>query len=571
MAIDSLHSLKQHLQWAIEIEHSTIPPYLTALYSLKAGHNQAVREIILSVFMEEMLHMTLACNIMNAVGGSPLIDSAKLLPRYPIFLPHSDKSFQVPLMKFSKEAVETFIRIEKPEAHDDVPQDDNYTTFGQFFEALEKGMIRLCDELGEANVFTGDPKKQIRPNSTYYGGSGHIIAVENLATALDALNEIREQGEGMQHQAVWDGDTQMFHPDRQEVGHYFRFNEILQGRSYQMGDTPESGPTGEPFVVDWDAVYPMRANIRSTDFPVGSEIRRQMDEFNHMYTDILHLLQRAFNGQPPFLRIATGAMFELSYKAIELMQMPIHETGETAAPSFEYVRRPVQRPKRHIIVRPNGPYVVYGDIPLVRKEQVISEYGEPLTWKRGATIETEDVYALCRCGQSTTKPFCDGSHALVRFDGTETADPTPSASRQVIHEGKGVTVRRDNSLCMEAGFCGTRFKKITDMVSESEDTSIRSLLIAMVERCPSGSYTYSINADEAEIEPSLPQEIAVTTEGELAGALWVTGNIQIERADGKPFETRNRVTLCRCGQSGNKPLCDGKHRELEIKEEKAVL
>ena len=86
----------------------------------------------------------------------------------------------------------------------------------------------------------------------------------------------------------------------------------------------------------------------------------------------------------------------------------------------------------------------------------------------------------------------------------------------------------------------------------------------MIERCPSGSYTYAMKKGEADIEPDLPQQIAVTTEitsdGPIEGPLWVTGYIPIERSDGKPMEVRNRVTLCSCGRSKNKPLCDGTHR-----------
>ncbi len=87
----------------------------------------------------------------------------------------------------------------------------------------------------------------------------------------------------------------------------------------------------------------------------------------------------------------------------------------------------------------------------------------------------------------------------------------------------------------------------------------------MIEHCPSGSLTYSIKAGEADIEPDLPEQVAVTTEitsdGPIDGPLWVTGNIPVERSDGEPLETRNRVTLCSCGCSGNKPLCDGSHRD----------
>ena len=221
---------------------------------------------------------------------------------------------------------------------------------------------------------------------------------------------------------------------------------------------------------------------------------------------------------------------------------------------------------KRITVQPNGPYLVYGNIPLLRKAQVISEHGEPLTWKKEDVIETKEVYALCRCGQSGNKPFCDGTHVSANFDGTETADTDVTADRQIVFDGQGITVKRDNSLCMHAGFCGNRITNIPQMVPETKDTQVRAQVIAMVERCPSGSFTYTIEPDGEDVEPDYPEAISITAEGHLAGAIWVTGNIPIERADGEPFETRNRVTLCRCGNSQNKPLCDGQHRALGITE-----
>ena len=226
---------------------------------------------------------------------------------------------------------------------------------------------------------------------------------------------------------------------------------------------------------------------------------------------------------------------------------------------------------KKIVVQKNGPYLVYGDIPLVRKAQVVSEFGEPIAWRKGEVIETSGLYELCRCGHSSNKPFCDKTHEKIGFDGTESAVTRPTADRQVILAGgTHIVVKRDFSLCMDAGFCGNRFANIPKMVGNTDDTRVRSLVIAMIERCPSGSYTYSIEQGEADMEPDLPQQAAVVTEmtddGPIMGPLWITGNIPIERSDGKPFETRNRVTLCRCGLSKTKPLCDGAHRTLGIKE-----
>lgn len=221
---------------------------------------------------------------------------------------------------------------------------------------------------------------------------------------------------------------------------------------------------------------------------------------------------------------------------------------------------------KQIQIEKNGPYVVQGNIPLVRKTQVVSENGEPLSWKKeGEYHALEDGYQLCRCGQSSDKPFCDGTHHAIGFDGTETADPGLTQDRQIKFEGgTHLVVSKDPSLCMEAGYCGLREAALAHYVTHSDDSTARTIAIAMVERCPSGSLTYHIEEGEPDIEPDLPQQIADTTEitsdGPIAGPLWVMGGITIQRSDGQAMETRNRVTLCNCGLSANKPLCDGTHR-----------
>ena len=213
---------------------------------------------------------------------------------------------------------------------------------------------------------------------------------------------------------------------------------------------------------------------------------------------------------------------------------------------------------QNITVRPKGPYIVRGGIPLVRKAPVMSEYGEPLRWEEQESLSADNVYRLCRCGQSSTKPFCDGTHTIVEFDGVETADPGPIADRLVDHEGDEVVVRDDRSLCVHAGFCGTRLTNIWKLLEKTDDAQARAQIIGMVEHCPSGALAYSMEAKGETIEQDLPKEISVIPDGPY----WVTGGINVERRDGKPIEPRNRVTLCRCGGSKSKPLCDGTHKEI---------
>jgi len=226
--------------------------------------------------------------------------------------------------------------------------------------------------------------------------------------------------------------------------------------------------------------------------------------------------------------------------------------------------KPVDQKKIEVCC--NGPYIVTGGIPLVRKLQVVSELGEPLTWKKEGEIATDEGYFLCRCGKSEDMPFCDGTHARIQFDGTETAPTNTILERRETYPGcTNILIRIDMSLCTSSGFCANHLTSISEMASHTDDTQVRALAIAMIEHCPSGALTYTLKNGGEDIEVDLPQQIAViteiTSEGPIRGPLWVTGGITILRADRQPVETRNRVMLCGCGHSQNKPLCDGSHRD----------
>jgi CDGSH-type Zn-finger protein len=212
-----------------------------------------------------------------------------------------------------------------------------------------------------------------------------------------------------------------------------------------------------------------------------------------------------------------------------------------------------------ISVTRDGPYLIDGGLPLTRRRMVLSEFGEPMAWQVTEELEPGDRVALCRCGQSAAKPFCDGSHVRVGFDGTESAATTSYERRQTTYVGTGVVMRDDRSICEHAGFCGNRVTTVWKMIrhGDTEDTVKRAQLMAMVERCPSGALTYRLSEDGTDVEPDLRAGVGVVEDGPLL----VTGGVAVCRADGQPLETRNRVTLCRCGGSANKPLCDGSHKE----------
>ncbi|GAA4586113.1 hypothetical protein GCM10023194_31300 [Planotetraspora phitsanulokensis] len=568
--IDTIDSLREHLQWAIELEHATLPPYLCALYSLDPERNPEAVDVVSSVFSEEMLHLTLAANLLNAVGGTPRLDPRRMLPPHPRPLPHGDRSLELSLLPFGAEALDMFLRIERPAPPGAAPEGDEYETIGQFYDAIEQGLRHLCDRLGEEKVFSGDPARQVNA-ARFRHTAGKLVAVTDLASALAALEEIVEQGEGTSRGEVWDGDQDVFHPDRAEVGHYYRFQELRIGRRYQRGDTPQSGPTGEAISVDLAGVRPMRRNPRLADHAPGSAIRTAQEEFNHTYCDILHLLEQAFNGSPKLLRVAVATMFQLKAQAQALVRMP-DEDGTTAGPTFEYVEPELRRwgagDEQRIVVLRNGPYIVFGGVPLRRKTKIVSAENNALTWKTGEPLETEDIYALCRCGHSGTKPFCDGTHAAIGFDGTETAGEQPYRELQHVHDGVGISAQRVGELCVHAAFCIGRTRPIAEMLADTGDSDVRSDVMGRIDHCPSGSYSYALERGGDTLEPDLPRAVSVLEEEDgLASALWVTGGVPVLRSDGRPLETRNRVTLCRCGQSGNKPLCDGTHRKIGFREE----
>lgn len=338
--IKSLEDLRQHLQGAVALEHATLLPYMYALYSIVPETNQDAVGILTSVFVEEMLHMALASNLLNAVGGTPRIAETGFVPRYPTPLPFSDASFQVPLARFSRETVATFMRIERPEETDSPAESDQFETIGQFYRAIEVALQRLCKSLGEAAVFCGDPARQITAETLAHVGGGHIVPVTDLASALAAVDEIEEQGEGLRHAEIWDGDRDMFHPERDEVAHYFRFDQLVRGQRYQRGDTPQSGPSGDAIEVDWDRVYPMVDNPQVSNYPPGSDARQKMEQFQHLYSQTLRMLQRALDGEPSRMNNAISKMMELRDRARELAQTPSGDGSTNVGPAFDYVEEP---------------------------------------------------------------------------------------------------------------------------------------------------------------------------------------------------------------------------------------
>ncbi len=207
-------------------------------------------------------------------------------------------------------------------------------------------------------------------------------------------------------------------------------------------------------------------------------------------------------------------------------------------------------------VTEDGPYRVRG-VPVVRTAQVETEYGEPISWAPDQPLSHGRTVRLCRCGGSSAKPFCDGTHETNGFDGTEVADRRNFAERRTTYEGDGLALEDDISLCTQAGDCGDRCEDVWAMIERAADPAVRERVRTMTGLCPSGRIATRLPGAERD-EPNLEPSVAVIADGPL----WVRGGVPVVAADGTPYEIRNRQTLCRCGASMNEPFCDGSHKRV---------
>jgi len=227
--------------------------------------------------------------------------------------------------------------------------------------------------------------------------------------------------------------------------------------------------------------------------------------------------------------------------------------------------KPSGEPK--VVVSKNGPYLVSGGVPLAKQTIVTDREGGSHEWKEGPDIAAKSSYALCRCGHSANKPFCDGTHQKVGFDGTETASREPYRSQAQMMEGPALALSDVESLCAFARFCDPN-GQVWNQVERTDEPQVREMFIRQVNNCPSGRLVAWDRATGKPIEHKLPVSIGVVedpAEG-VSGPLWLRGAIPVEAADGHAYEVRNRVTLCRCGASGNKPFCDGSHAKIKFRD-----
>jgi CDGSH-type Zn-finger protein len=219
-----------------------------------------------------------------------------------------------------------------------------------------------------------------------------------------------------------------------------------------------------------------------------------------------------------------------------------------------------EQPNSKIQITKNGPYVVTGGLPLSEQWIATNAAGESLEYREGKKFSAQAQYALCRCGQSANKPFCDGTHAKIKFDGTETASHEPYLQQAETIEGPTMLLTDQENLCAFARFCDPK-GRIWNLVKQTDNPEAQEIVKHEAGHCPAGRLVVWDRETGKPIEPKFEPSLGLIedTEKQVSGPIWVRGGIPVVSADGKTYEIRNRMTLCRCGRSDNKPFCNGSH------------
>jgi len=338
--------LYKYLQNAIELEHATIPLYLTAAFSIKPGFNSEARAIITSVANQEMLHMSIAANVLNAIGGNPVIDKPGFIPLYPGPLPmHVHEGLVASLRKVTRGLVyNVFMAIEEPERpiklrvkqmtmlptpqFAAVAPSQDFATIGDFYNAIKERVRALGNE-----IFKHPSNPQVVDNTWF--PADQMFPVTDCKSACRAIDVIVEQGEGTRTSPLEGPDG--------VPAHYYRFAQIVYGRKLVKDAETDEGYSysGAPVPLNPAGVWNLYPDAKVADYQPDSLAYNLVQRFNYSYTALLRALHQTFNGKPENLKRAIGTMYELRLLANDVVRTPIADTNYTAAPTFEYTTLPV--------------------------------------------------------------------------------------------------------------------------------------------------------------------------------------------------------------------------------------
>lgn len=210
----------------------------------------------------------------------------------------------------------------------------------------------------------------------------------------------------------------------------------------------------------------------------------------------------------------------------------------------------------------DGPCKVSGSVPLVRVQITVDENGDAVGFRETHRYPEKERYLLCRCGQSQNKPFCDGAHIAAGYrDDTTAREMARFTDNAEGISGDGIELLDANTFCIGARFCDRAGSVWNLTESSGRNPAFKETAITESKLCPSGRLVMIDTETREVLEPTLEPSIALIEDPSrgVSSALWVRGGIPVYDHEGNQIELRNRVTICRCGASANKPFCDGHH------------
>jgi hypothetical protein len=316
------------LQTAIGVEFGTLPPYLYAMFSIPPGKNAEAASRIKSVVLQEMIHMCLACNILNALGGTPVLTP----PVYPGPLPGDigppgGEALIIHLLPFSVDAMAQGVAIEQPEHVPDFPVHGllakgapSSITIGQFYAALDAFLATL-----PASDWT--PNRNQIDDAQFF--AGQLFAVNGYDDAHRAIQQIVSEGEG-----TADDPLDFQH----DLAHFYRFGECQRNLVLTKADNPLGYQWGQqPLGIDWSAVYPAISDPSTHDFSYDSPAAQAAQAAcNRAYSQMVDALRLAVTGDAGQLGIAVRAMFDLRTTAHVALATPLADSVHVAGPRFVY-------------------------------------------------------------------------------------------------------------------------------------------------------------------------------------------------------------------------------------------
>lgn len=552
---------------AAEIEHNLMCTYLYAAFSLKDGEAEGLsaeeaaavarwRRAILDVAIDEMGHLAAVWNITSAVGGTPRFGRTN----FPLDAGYLPAGIVVKLAPFSEAVLQHFIFLERPtgSAEPDgegfersqryarnptarrlTPMAFDYDTVGEFYETMEKAIAFMADELGDKDLFSGDPALQLSPNEIDLNGLKPVLCAK---TAVAACDVIIRQGEGAREE----------NPD----AHYCRFRTVRDEYGALLAKNPNFKP-GHPA-----ATNPVLRRPPNPDGHVwleDAEASAVVDVANASYQTMLRLIAYSYSvpGPHPEKSLAVDLGIDLM-KALTLLgesaaRKPAGPSnpGCNAGVSFTALRDSAPLPRGQSARRFFVERVAELAAGAAKLDQSDMRVARAAGLLKALAVRARQFEAM----SDAPAPVAAATNAAPAHD----APPPQVVDGVELVDGEKVQIVYRGKLCIHSRFCVTQAPKVFLANVEGPwihpDDMDAEELAAVARNCPSGAIQYR-RKDGAAEEQAPPVNLIRTLED---GPNAFRGDLRI---DGQPIGYR--ATLCRCGASKNKPYCDGSHHEIHF-------